>query len=49
MALCLFLEGNTQAQITLILPADYGVTGVRQSDANGDLVITGRTGPASLD
>ena len=49
LAICSCLEVNSQAQITQILPLDYGVTGVRQSDDNGDVVITGGTGPASLD
>ena len=35
------------ADIQSILPADYGVTGVRQ-DVDGNVVLTGGTGPPSL-
>ena len=35
------------ADIQSILPADYGVTGVRQ-DVGGNVVLTGGTGPPSL-
>lgn len=40
--------GAVQAQITPILPPDYGVTGIRQ-DSGGDVLMTGGTGSPSLD
>lgn len=40
---------SLQAQISPVLPANYGITGVRQSDADGSMILTGGTGAASLD
>ena len=40
--------GGLNAQIEQILPANYGVTGIRQ-DSGGDVLITGGTGSPSLD
>ena len=40
--------GGLNAQIEQILPANYGVTGIRQ-DSGGNVLITGGTGSPSLD
>jgi len=40
---------SLQAQISPVLPTNYGITGVRQSDADGSMILTGGTGAASLD
>jgi len=40
--------GGLEAQISPILPLNYGVTGIRQ-DSGGNVLITGGTGSPSLD
>jgi len=40
---------EVKAQIEQVLPLNYGITGVRQWDASGNMILTGGTGPASLD
>jgi hypothetical protein len=45
--LSLNLPGTAPAQIAQVLPANYGITGIRQ-DSGGNVIVTGGTGSPSL-